>query len=150
MGHFSVEWVYGPWPLPSYNTAPVLRDLHWLPITRRVEYKILVLVYRALNGTGPEYIHQLLTVQEGVYDLRSVHNVVHLKEPRTKLVTDDRSLENAAACQWNCTPVSLRNTDSLKYLNVALNDIYMRSLIPKRYIILCSYISLLTDYVMHW
>ncbi len=24
MGHFSVEWVYGPWPHPSYNTGPVL------------------------------------------------------------------------------------------------------------------------------
>ncbi len=57
-----------------------------MPITRRVEYKILVLVYKALNGTGPEYIRKLLTVQKVVRDLRSVHNFVYLKEPRTKLV----------------------------------------------------------------
>ncbi len=52
----------------------------------------------------PEYICELPTVQEGVGDLRSVHNVVCLKEPRTKLVTrGDRSFEKAGACLWNCT-----------------------------------------------
>ncbi len=97
------------------HITPVLKNLYWLPITRCVEYKILVLVYKALNSTGPEYIHELLTVQEAVGDLRSVHNVVCLKEPRTKLVTGgDRKFEKAAACLWNCTPVPLRNTDSLE------------------------------------
>ncbi len=58
-----------------------------------------MLVYKALNGTGPEYISELLTVQEGIQDLRSVHNVVCFKEPRTKLVIGgDRSFEKAAAC----------------------------------------------------
>ncbi len=61
------------------------------------------------------YIHELLTVQEGIRDLRSVLNVVCLKEPRTKLVTGgDISFEKAAACMWNCTPVSLRNTESIE------------------------------------
>ncbi len=121
-------------------------DLHWLPSNRSVEYKILVLVYKALNGTGPENIHELLTVKKSVWDLRSVHNVVSLKAPRTKLVTGgDSSFKKAATCLWNCTPVSLRNT----YLNLALTDIYVPSLIPKR-CILCSYIRLLTDCVMHW
>ncbi len=27
--------------------------------------KILVLVYKGINGTGPEYMHELLTLQEG-------------------------------------------------------------------------------------
>ncbi len=54
-------------------------------------------------------------MQEGVCDLRSQHNGVCLKEPRTKLVTSgDRSLEKAAACLRNGTPLSLRNTDSLE------------------------------------
>ncbi len=30
------------------HISPVLSDLHWLPIIRRVEYKILVLLYKAL------------------------------------------------------------------------------------------------------
>ncbi len=94
-----------------------------------------MLVYKARNGTAPEYIRELLSVQVGVHDLRSVHNVVCFKEPRTKLVMDgDRSFEKAAACLWNCTPGFLRNTDSLETFKSGL-----KSLIPKR-CILCSYI----------
>ncbi len=69
-------------------------------------------------------------MQEGVRDLRSVHNVVCLKEPRTKLVTGgDIRFEKAAACLWNCTPVSLRNTDSLESFKSGL----------KRYIYTITY-----------
>ncbi len=98
------------------HITPVLRDLHWLSISRHVDYKILVLVYKALNGTAPEYMCELLTVLEGVWDLRSVLNVVCLKKPRTKPVTGgDRSFEKAAACLWNCTPVPLNNRLTRKF-----------------------------------
>ena len=32
------------------SITPVLRDLHWLPIRRRIEFKIATLVYKCLNG----------------------------------------------------------------------------------------------------
>jgi hypothetical protein len=35
------------------HITPILMDLHWLPVTKRVDYKILVLVYKALSGNGP-------------------------------------------------------------------------------------------------
>ncbi len=110
-----IQWLCWSWkPSLEKKTQTDLeyRNAHCPGLFQLV---IIVLVYKALNGTGPEYICELLTVQEGVRDLRSVHNVVCLKEPRTKLVTGgDRSFEKAAACLWTCTPVSLRNTDSLK------------------------------------
>ena len=38
-----------------------LWGLHWLPIKTRVQYKILLLVYRALNTGAPPYLAALLT-----------------------------------------------------------------------------------------
>uniref|UniRef100_A0A3Q3G3E6 Uncharacterized protein n=1 Tax=Labrus bergylta TaxID=56723 RepID=A0A3Q3G3E6_9LABR len=35
------------------HISPVLRSLHWLPVCQRIDFKILLLVYRALNGLGP-------------------------------------------------------------------------------------------------
>ncbi len=88
-------------------------------------------MYALWHLYGPENIHELLTVQEGIQDLRSVHNVLCLKEPRSKLVKGgDRSFEKAAACLWNCTPVSLRNTDSLECFKSGL----------KRYLCAITYI----------
>ena len=34
----------------------VLRDLHWLPVRRRVDYKLALLVYKSLHGLAPPYL----------------------------------------------------------------------------------------------
>ena len=38
------------------SMTTVLRQLHWLPIKRRIEYKILILVHKALYEGTPEYL----------------------------------------------------------------------------------------------
>ena len=35
------------------HITPVLRDLHWLPVRRRVDYKLALLVYKSLHGLAP-------------------------------------------------------------------------------------------------
>ncbi len=34
------------------HITPVLRSLHWLPVTVRIDFKVLLLVYKSLNGRG--------------------------------------------------------------------------------------------------
>ena len=38
------------------HITPVLRQLHWLPVRRRVEFKLAVLVYKALHGLARPYL----------------------------------------------------------------------------------------------
>ena len=45
------------------HISPVLRNLHWLPVTKRIEFKILTITYKALNGMAPSYICDLLQVR---------------------------------------------------------------------------------------
>ena len=40
--------------------TPHLKDLHWLPIPYRIDFKIAVLTYRCLNGCAPSYLSSLL------------------------------------------------------------------------------------------
>ena len=35
------------------HIKPVLKQLHWLPVNQRINYKILLLAYKVLNGQGP-------------------------------------------------------------------------------------------------
>ena len=37
------------------RATPLLREQHWLSIAVRVEFKMLLLVHRALNGRAPDY-----------------------------------------------------------------------------------------------
>ncbi|KAI0216073.1 hypothetical protein LSAT2_031873 [Lamellibrachia satsuma] len=43
----------------------ILRQLHWLSIKRRIGYKILVLVHKALYEGTPEYLAALLHQNAG-------------------------------------------------------------------------------------
>ncbi len=38
----------------------LLGSLHWLPVTFRIDFKVLLLVYKSLNGLGPKYIADVL------------------------------------------------------------------------------------------
>jgi len=38
------------------HITPALRQLHWLPVHRRVDFKISNFVYRSLAGTAPVYL----------------------------------------------------------------------------------------------
>ncbi|KAF7250062.1 Receptor-type tyrosine-protein phosphatase gamma, partial [Varanus komodoensis] len=42
------------------HMTPVLRQLHWLPIEVRAQFKVLVMTYNALNSLGPGYLKEHL------------------------------------------------------------------------------------------
>ena len=44
------------------NITPILRQLHWLPVTKRIDYKILLLTFKSLHGMAPENLCELLFV----------------------------------------------------------------------------------------
>lgn len=42
------------------HITPVLKSLHWLPVCFKIHFKILLLVFKCLNGLGPTYLSDLL------------------------------------------------------------------------------------------
>ncbi len=41
------------------HISSVLLTLHWLPIKQRIDFKILLIPYKALNGLAPQYLSEL-------------------------------------------------------------------------------------------
>ena len=41
------------------HITPVLRDLHWLPVSFRIEFKIMLITYKVLHDRAPIYIQEL-------------------------------------------------------------------------------------------
>ena len=35
------------------HITPILKSLHWLPISYRIDFKALLLVFKSLKGVGP-------------------------------------------------------------------------------------------------
>ena len=54
------------------HITPFLMKLHWLPVYFRIQFKILLLVFKGLEGKAPVYIRDLLKPKvAGGYTLRS-------------------------------------------------------------------------------
>ena len=55
------------------HIMPVLQELHWLPVRRRVDFKMATLVYLSLSGMAPAYLAAdcQLVSDEGRRQLRS-------------------------------------------------------------------------------
>ena len=95
------------------HITPVLSMLHWLPIKFRIQFKVLVLTYKALHGQAPVYISDLLQPYITNRSLRSSNQGL-LVVPRTRLKTKgDRSFEVVAPTLWNALPVNLRSAVSV-------------------------------------
>ena len=64
----------------------ILAALHWLPVSFRIYFKILLLLFKALNGQAPAYICDLLTPFEPNRHLRSFSRAL-LMVAKSRLVT---------------------------------------------------------------
>ena len=57
--------------LPKFDhVTPVLKNLHWLPVKQRVEYKVLLFTFKALRGKASAYISQWLSLYTPTRPLR--------------------------------------------------------------------------------
>ena len=69
-----------------------LQELHWLPIHRCIQHKILTLVYKCMNGQAPDYLINLLPTHPNGQSLRSDNIYQRFIIPRTQRRTfADRS-----------------------------------------------------------
>ena len=44
----------------SEHTTPLLRELHWLKVPERIQFRLCVLTHRCLHGTAPPYLAEML------------------------------------------------------------------------------------------
>ena len=96
----------------GYIKQKLLRTGAGLPLGKRIQYKILLLTYKCLNGEGPTYLKDLLVPcsNERGMTLRSSQHGLLKMPPFSKLISyGDRSFEVAAPTLWNTIPAYLRN-----------------------------------------
>ena len=92
------------------HITPILRQLHWLPIKRRIEFKILLHVFRCINGTAPPPLYLVDMLKRQCSTGRTRSSQQHLLEvPRTNLVSfGDRSFKVVAPRLWNALPIAIK------------------------------------------
>ena len=107
------------------HITPVLKSLHWLPIDKRINFKILCNTYKAMNGIGPSYLSEFLVPYTRGRDLRPLKND-QLTIPEVNLAVGKQAFSWCAPTLWNGIPAFIRNSTSFLSFKTSLKTFYFR------------------------
>ena len=98
---------------PRFSPSlPLLKQLHWLPVSYRINFKLSTLAYRALSTQQPSYLASLLHLSNIPRQLRSSISQ-QLIVPKTKLNLGKRAFSVAAPRVWNEFPITLKTSETI-------------------------------------
>ncbi|KAL2089166.1 hypothetical protein ACEWY4_016065 [Coilia grayii] len=102
------------------HITPVLAELHWLPVSYRIDFKVLLLVFKAVNGLAPCYIADALSSYTPARALRSADaGLLRIPDAPSKRIRDS-AFSYYAPRTWNALPQHIREAESI--------DIFKRQL----------------------
>ena len=106
-------------------TKHLLSTLHWLPVRRRIDFKISVLTHKLLSTGQPSCLPCKITPYVSGPHLTSSESGT-LTVPRIKTVIGSRSFRSATPFVWNLIPVDIRTEPSLELFRVKLKTHYFQ------------------------
>ena len=87
------------------SVRDVLEKLHWLPVERRIIFKLLTFTFKILNGMAPECLNSLISIKNA--DLFLLNNV-YLDSYYGR-----RSFKYTSPRFWNALPFNIRSSNTL-------------------------------------
>src|SRR5664279_4199297 len=112
------------------HITPLLRELHWLKVPERIQFRLCVLVHRCLHGSAPSYLAEEIRQTAGIDARRRLRSadIRTLLVPSTRRSTlGDRVFSVAAPRAWNSLPPEIRNVESLMSFRRELKTYLFRS-----------------------
>ena len=114
-----------------HSISPVLKELHWLPVEFRLQYKSAILVYQCLNDTlYPAYMKEMLTQYIPSRSLRSSQKNQLIK-PSPKLKHfGERAFTFVGPDLWNSLPEDVKSAPSLQTFKTKLKTYLFNAAYP--------------------
>ena len=93
------------------NITHVLVQLHWPPITKRCQFKILTMTYKESHHNAPTYICDMLNWYQPDRTLRSASTTWLVPNRNITIRYGRRLLDIASAALWNPLPDYIKFAD---------------------------------------
>ena len=92
------------------SISSMFEELHWLPVQKRVLYKVLLSVYKArMTSSAPQYLKEMFRPYTPCRSLRSSSaNMLVIPKAQLKAY-GGRALKHAAPVVWNSLPHEFRS-----------------------------------------
>ena len=91
-----------------------LKDLHWLPVRQRIDYKVALVTHKVLETGQPGYLADFISeYKPGVRGLRSATQRRLTIPTGLKSTAGQRTFTSASEAVWNKLPQDIRSAKTL-------------------------------------
>ena len=104
------------------STSQHMKNLHWLKVKERIEFKVLLLVYKALAGNSPSYLTNLIN-----YNCISGSRTPSLSTTQVKTSIGKRAFEHFAPILWNSIPNEIKLSKDISSFKKVLKTFLFRN-----------------------
>ena len=111
----------------KHDSKELLRLLHWLPVQKRVDFKIVCLVFKSLNNLSTSYIQDLIEIYKPTRALRSSASISLKKKPVPPNSFVGRAFSFNAPKIWNNLSHGTRSFTSLQSFKKCLKTEFFKS-----------------------
>lgn len=112
----------------SEHITPILRDLHWLSVKQRINFKILLLTFKCIHGLAPVYLQNLIRDYTPRCCLRSSSKSLLVAPSVSTKSYGSRSFQFSSAILWNGLPIGIKEAQSVTRFKTLLKT-YLFSLL---------------------
>ena len=103
------------------STTDLLKQLHWLPVKKRIAYKILLIVHKCLLGLTPVALRSMIVIGGSTRTKK-------LEEKKCKSEMGERSFSVAGPKLWNLLPKELRMEEETEDFKKKLKTFLFREM----------------------
>ena len=95
------------------HISPVLQQLKWLPISKRCQFKLLVLTFKVLHLQAPPYICDLFHWYTPARILRSASTTSLVPNRHKTIRYGKRLIDTSSAALWNGLPDDIKRASNI-------------------------------------
>jgi len=97
----------------SISSLDICYDLHWLPVSHCITFKLCLLTWKTLHTAHPPYLSELITHYLPSKALRSSIQIFQLDLPASLVTWPLGHSLTSAPSTWNSLPTHIRSLDKL-------------------------------------
>ena len=124
-----VRFLFGNEAIQRWDrVSSFLKQAHFLPVRRRIEYKIALTVFKCLNNMAPQYVSKLIKPKtQSMKDLRCDEDFFKLSVPPvSQLRQTERCFSHCGPRVWNDLPYRLRTISDVHIFKSELKTYLFR------------------------
>jgi hypothetical protein len=108
------------------SSSNSLSHLHWLPVSKRIDFKIATTTYKLLSTEQPAYLRSLINYETYTHlTRRSDQRLLH--QPFCRTATGQRAFSSASPSVYNAIPLTIRSAPSIESFKRQLKTFYFNS-----------------------